>query len=118
MVNIETVKFIKAVEELAQLSNNGIKPFTEATLENRNDFVFYDKNKKNINGSYKICLDMCLAENHHDVISYYEDYKGISNSINEFIYGVIIDDDGNKYIEIKLNDDEYIIVEDGKWYLA
>ena len=115
MINIETVKFIKVIEELAKLSKNGIKPFSEATEINKDCFIFYDENKTNIDGSYKICLDMMICEGHHDVISYYENYKGDNNPVDEFMYGVVIDEDGDTYVNIKLSDDEDIIIENGEW---
>lgn len=116
MINIKTVKFIKVIEELAKLSKNGIKPFSKATEINQDYFIFYDENETNLDGSYKICLDMMVCEGHHDVISYYENYIGNNNPVGEVIYGVVIDEDGNKYVNIKLSDDdEDIVIENGEW---
>lgn len=118
MINIETVRFIKIIEELTKLSKNGIKPFSEATEINRNFYIFYDENNVNVDGSYKICLDMVLIGDHHDVISYYENYIASSDPKDQFLYGVMIDEDDDKYIKIKISDDEDIIIENGKWYFA
>ena len=33
------------------------------------------------------------------IISYYENYKGDNNPVDEFIYGVVIDEERNKLME-------------------
>lgn len=118
MINIETIKFIKIIEELTKLSKNGIKPFSEATYTNQDLYIFYDENNTNVDGSYKICLDMVLICDHHDVVSYYESYIDANDPKDQFLYGVVIDEDDNKYVKIKISDYEDIIIENGEWYFS
>lgn len=115
LINIETIKLIKVIEELCELSKAGIKPFSECTEKNDGQYVFYDERKQNPDGSYKICLDTLVIDEHHDVISYYEDYAGYSHPINnDCTIGVVIDEEGS-HITIKLRDDNEIYIVDGQW---
>ena len=115
MINIQTVKFMKLIEDLKELSRNGIKPFSECTENNKNEYVFYDEKATNSDGTYKICLDICVCKGHHDIISYYEHYKGDRNAVDEFIYGIALDESGSSYINIKMSASEDIVIENGNW---
>lgn len=72
--DIEILKFIKMLDELAKKSKNGIKSFNEVTIDNFENYIFYDPKSEN-NGIFKIVLDACLIE-HHDIVSYYDNYCG------------------------------------------
>ena len=110
MINIETIKFTRMLDELAELSNNGIEEFENATYETYHNKVFYDAKNDN-----KLVLDACIVDDpncfHHDIISYYEN--------NEYSVNVEIDEDEEKYIVVRLMvSDEEIIIEDGIWYFS
>ncbi len=111
MLNIETMKFMHMLNELAILTKNGIDEFENATSENIDSKVFYNKNAQNKDGNYKIVLDPCLID-HHDVISYYGDDS------SEYSIAVSFDNDHNKpYIIIKFFlSEEEIMIENGQWF--
>ena len=71
MINIETIKFRKMLDELAERSANGIEPFENATYESFDSKIFYDSKKLDEEG-YKVVADACLAFDHHDIVSYYD----------------------------------------------
>lgn len=116
MIDFETVRFIKMLDELAELSKNEIIPFSKMTSILKDDHICYDENNKNANGTYKMPLDMCLACDHHDIICYYDDYVESDN----FIIGVRIDEyDNSKFVDVVCLDSDYsIVIENGKWYFA
>lgn len=116
MINLETIKFVKMLDELATLSQNGIEPFENATEESFRQKVFYDVGELEEKGGYKIVLDACIVDDpqcyHHDIISYYDDHN------LEYKIRVIIDED-SAYIEVRLLvSEEIIVIENGKWYFA
>lgn len=118
MINVETIKFVKMLDELAKQTLNGIVEFAEANEENSNDKVFYDKRTVDEEGRYKVVLDKCIIDSkdtiHHDVVSYYDD------NINEYRLRVVLDEDEKiPYIEVKLAlSDEEIVIENGHWYFV
>lgn len=115
MISIETIKLLKAIEELCELSKAGFKPFSECNEENKGQYIFYDERKVNPDGSFKICLDVLVIEDHHDVISYYEDYAGDYRPISDYCtIGVLIDEEG-PYVTIKLEDNNEIYIMEGQW---
>ena len=117
MINVETIKFIRMLDELAELSAKGIKDFSEATQENTRQMVFYDSESPDEKGQFPIVLDSCVIDDpeciHHDVVSYYD-----SDSA-EYSVRVTIEDDEDPFIVVKLFlSNHEIVVEDGRWYFA
>ena len=117
MINIETIKFVNMLNELAGLSKNGIVPFYEATEENKNTKIFYDQNSLDKENGYRVVLDCCIVDDHncyhHDVISYYD-----SDSF-EYQIRVYIDEDSTSYVSVNLLiSGDIIIIQDGTWYFA
>lgn len=113
MINTETIKLIRIIEDLADLSNNGIEMFKRATVDNQYNKIFYDEKLPDANGHYRVVLDMCIDEIHHDVCSYYD-----SCSFDYSIRVVVPEDkDESPYISItfRTSNDE-IIIENGRWY--
>ena len=43
-INMETIKTLEMINMLVQKAKNGVKPFSEATLENMDNYIFYDEN--------------------------------------------------------------------------
>lgn len=117
MINIETIKFIKVLDKLAEMSLNGIEPFENATEETFNNILFYNKKteeQSEDNTTYKLVMDACIVDNemcyHHDIKSYYD--------TEEYTVRVVFQGDAH-YIEIRfVYNDELIIIEKGKWYIA
>ena len=48
MINLETIKFVRMLEEFAELSKNGIEPFENATEGTCCDKIFYDASQYKI----------------------------------------------------------------------
>lgn len=113
-INIQTVKFLKMLEELAELTNDEFTEFESLTQEQIEweCGIIYDKNNTNENGSYKVVLDLLITEEHHDIISYFDSYC----DCDEYTVGVMEDEDG-MYIQVDIGE-ESIIVEKGVWYFA
>lgn len=111
MINVETIKFVRMLDELARLGLNGFAPFEEATQENRNEKIFYDTNDKDGQEGYRIVLDACITDDHHDIISYYD-----GDSL-EYTVRVMFDEERVPYISVDLLiSEDTIVIENGSWY--
>lgn len=116
MINLETIKFVRMLEEFAELSKNGIESFENATESTFRAKVFYDVETINSDNECLVVWDACIVDDqecyHHDVVSYYEDTL-------EYTIRVVIDENSVPYISVKLKiSEELIVVEDGKWYFV
>ena len=65
-INMETIKTLEMINMLVQKAKNGVKPFSEATLENMDNYIFYDEKAETENG-FPIVHGMMVDEDHHDV---------------------------------------------------
>lgn len=113
MINVETIKFIKLMDELAQLTLNGIEPFEKADEENFGSKIFYDAKTEIARydaKEYKIVWDACIDMCHHDIISYYD------NSNEYTIRAVVTEDDGVYLLVSLILSEAEIIIEKGAWY--
>ena len=109
MIDFETVRFTKMLDELAALTASDIKPFSEATQESwrSRECLFYDDKTL----GFPIVCDALIDELHHDIISYY--------SGEDFTVKLICEDDDEPFIEVMSADKKYaIVVEDGAWYFV
>ena len=115
MINIETIKFVRLLNELATLSKNGIEPFKRANESTFGEKVFYDDRKLEKDG-YKVVLDACIVDDpdcyHHDIISYYD-----SNS-QEYKIRVTIDEGVVCITVTLLVSGDIIVIENGAWYFT
>lgn len=112
MINVETIKFVRMLDELAALSENGIEPFANATDSNCGDKIFYDESKPDENSCFPVVLDMCLTD-HHDAISYYD------SDSNEFTVRVHLEEGQDPAIDVTLlTSVEAISIHDGRWYFV
>lgn len=113
-INVQTVKFLKMLEELTELTNDEFTDFENLTQDQIEweCGIIYDKKNKNENGSYKVVLDLLIAEDHHDIISYFDTYCDCGG----YTVGVMEDEDG-MYIQVDI-EEESIIIEKGVWYFA
>jgi len=114
MINVETIKFMKMLDELAKHSLGGFESFEKATRDNFETKVFYDQTTLDEEG-YRVVLDACLIEDpyHHDIISYYD------SGSNEYKIRAVADENGEMFINIIfLLSEESISLEDGTWYFS
>ena len=113
MINIETIKFIKLLDELAEMSSNGIESFEKANQDNHRDKIFYDEKSKDGKGGYRIVLDSFVRDDHHDIKSFYDSLS------NEYDIKVIINEVGSPCVKIAfIKSEEEIVIENGVWYFV
>lgn len=115
MVNVATIKFVSTLNQLAELSANGIDEFANANEGNYDQKIFYNKKKTDDDGNYFVVQDACIVDDvdcmHHDAISYY--------GTNDYTVRVVIDDHGMPFVKIKFaKSNDKIVVENGRWYFA
>lgn len=106
-------KTLEMINMLVQKAKNGVKPFSEATLENMDNYIFYDEKAETENG-FPIVHGMMVDEDHHDVLSTLDQYI---NSEDEYTVRVRFDEDDYMYIEFQL-DDGIIEIDENGWYVA
>ena len=116
MINFETIKLIRLLDDLAAKTENGIKSFAEANETNRDDFVFYQEVAYE-DGNYPVVLDAMIIDDpecyHHDVISLCD------GGTDEYTIRVVKDEVEGIYVCVRLAlSSEEIIIEDGRWYIA
>lgn len=116
MINFETIKLIRLLDDLAAKTANGIKPFAEMNEKNRNDFVFYQE-VEDLEGNYPVVLSAMLIDDpdcyHHDAIGFYD------SETDEYTVRVVVDEVEGTYVRVRLAlSFEEIIIEDGRWYIA
>lgn len=129
MTPIEMLTLISTVNELAEQSKDGIKPFSEANTMffsesdklNEDDMpnpIYYDDCSPDENGRYPVVKDCCLLVEHHDIISIFGTHDDIFNVCNLEIKAEISEADSDACIVIKSTDDDdwEICIHDGMWY--
>lgn len=114
-INTQTVTFIGFLNMLAEMSKNGIRPFSTATAQDQDGLLYDDENPIEIGHSYPLVANSIIDELHHDIIATWTlDY--VADGINV----VVMTDDGEAWISITSENDDYfsIVVENGIWYNA
>ena len=117
MINVETIRFMRMLDELAELTKEGIDDFANATEENVHSKVFYDPETIDEEGRYRVVWGTCVIDEpgceHHDVYSYYDSY------VEDGTYDVkvVFDEEVNDYYVLVTFPNLYdeIVIEDGKW---
>lgn len=131
MKPIEMLTLISTVNQLAEQSKDGIKPFSKAeTISffdsaklNEDDIpdpIYYDDRSPDENGRYPV-IQQCLLVDHHDIISIFgksNDIFGVCNLEIKAEISPDSEDDANTCIIIKsIDDDDWeICIHDGMWY--
>lgn len=115
MINFETIKLIRLLDDLAAKTANGIKPFAEMNEKNRDTFVFYQE-VEDTEGNYPVVLEAMIIDDpecyHHDIFSLCDSDAG------EYTVRVVIDEVEGTFVRVRLAlSFEEIIIEDGRWYL-
>ncbi|MBP3673022.1 MAG: helix-turn-helix domain-containing protein [Oscillospiraceae bacterium] len=116
MINFETIKLMRLLEDLAVKTANGIKPFAEMNETNRDDFVFFQE-VADEEGNFPVVLDAMVIDDpdcyHHDVISLCD------SDTDEYTIRVVVDEVEGTYVRVRLAlSFEEIVVEDGRWYIV
>ncbi|MDE5764753.1 MAG: hypothetical protein K2I00_07280 [Ruminococcus sp.] len=134
MTPIEMLTLVSTINQLAEQSKNGIKPFSkakeisffESAELNEDDMpnpIYYDDHSPDENGKYPVVNQYLLVE-HHDIISTFgkHDIFDICNlEIKSEISKTNSEDDIDTWISIKFihdNEDWEILIHDGIWYAA
>ena len=117
MINVETIKFVKMLDELAARSANGIEPFSAANEITYNEKIHYNEKDPGGEDGYRVVADACILDDpkcyHHDIISYWD------SDNYEYQMRVIIDEDDVPYVNVKLLlSGDIVIIENGTWYFA
>lgn len=110
MIDFTTLILISTLNELAEMTKNGIYPFSLATKEQEDAVLYDDENDKN-----PVLADYLIDEEHHDMISTYSQlFENEGVNIN-----VVVEAKDNSYINVTFRDIEMsIVIEKGKWYCA
>ncbi len=120
MFDLTTLQLISTFKRLSDLFSLGVVPFSEVLDDEGLCLVYDDSEPVNTgdsnSNSYRIVLDKCVDENHHDIVSYYEmfgaefylvhEYDKESDSIDEYIC-VHFD-----------NSDSVVIIDENGWYFV
>ncbi|MDE5862666.1 MAG: hypothetical protein K2J36_02705 [Ruminococcus sp.] len=116
MIPIAMIIFISIINELAEQSKNGIKPFskakeiffsesTEINKDNISNPIYYDDTSPDENGNYPVIQDY-LSVKHHDIISHFSKCDDIFGMYNLEIKAEVSEDNNNARILIKSINDE------------
>lgn len=117
------LKAIGFLNEMAEESKFGFKPFSSLKEEDDDTrgILFDDTvcSKRAASGQIvypDVIADYVLDENHHDVVSTWQDVLNIACGLN---VAVIEQADGELWLEVTSDDDESlsISVEDGQWQI-
>lgn len=76
--NVATLKFLLWLREMEERVKHGFVPFSRYTGDSDCDGVLYDDSSKverNSDGDdcFPLVCDCCVDENHHDIISWFDD---------------------------------------------
>ena len=123
-INTQTVEFIGFLNMLAKMSENGIRPFSTATAQDKDGLLYDDKNPIEIgeidedtpvDSSYPLVANSIIDELHHDIISTWTQDCAVDG-----IEVVVMAGDSEPWISVTSegDDDFCIVVENGNWYNA
>ena len=128
-INTKTIKFIGVLNMLAEMSKNGIHPFSTATAADKDSLLYDDKNPVEIgepwiigdkefpsDSSYPLIADSLIDTEHHDIISTWTEIYALEC----FEIVAQVGGEGDPHIVVTSGKDEdlYIVIEDGFWYNA
>lgn len=121
-MDISILKAIGFLNEMAEESKFGFKPFSSLKEEDDDTRgILFDDTvcSKRASGQIvypDVIADYVLDENHHDVVSTWQDVLNIACGLN---VAVIEQADGELWLEVTSDDDESlsISVEDGQWQI-
>lgn len=116
------LKAIGFLNEMAEESKFGFKPFSSLKEEDDDTRgILFDDTvcSKRVSGQIvypDVIADYVLDENHHDVVSTWQDVLNIACGLN---VAVIEQTDGELWLEVTSEDDESlsISIENGQWQI-
>ena len=117
MINIETIKFMQMLDELAAKTVNRFIPFSAAAASDLHTSIVYDETKPDENGFFPIVHDACIVDDPtcllHDIISYYdsdsEEYTARVDLVEGMPPSIVVD---------LLLSEAQIAIYEGKWHFA
>ena len=112
MINVETIKFVKMLDDLVKKLKNGVIPFGNIPEGSCLDAIYYDEKSPDKNGCYRLVLQSCFDVDQYDIVSYYDS--------DTYDYTVRLNlEFEDPCIEVRLvGSDELIVVSDDSWYFA
>ena len=121
-MDTNVLKAIGFLNEMAEESKFGFKPFSSLKEEDDDTRgILFDDTvcSKRVSGQIvypDVIADYVLDENHHDVVSTWQDVLNIACGLN---VAVIEQADGELWLEVTSEDDKSlsISVEDGQWQI-
>lgn len=124
MINLETIKFINMLNDLAELTRFGYKKWSEIpeldwddiNAEKFEGIIFDDSNENKVVLNY-------LNYGHHDIIAYYDDCCNTSdfsvNVVDRSTYDETVDKNSEKKFYVKISfyhSEDEVCIENGAWY--
>lgn len=121
-MDTNVLKAIGFLNEMAEESKFGFKPFSSLKEEDDDtrgilfDDTVYSKRASGQIVYPDVIADYVLDENHHDVVSTWQDVLNIACGLN---VAVIEQTDGELWLEVTSEDDESlsISIENGQWQI-
>lgn len=118
-MDTRALKAIGFLNEMAEESKFGFKPFSKLKGEDNTRGILFDDTVcvKRATGQIvypDVIADFVLDENHHDIVSTWQDILNNTCGLN---VAVVEQTDGELWLEVTSEDDESlsISVEDGQW---
>ena len=116
MINLETLKFLKILEDLSERTENGIEDFYKTAQTHTEDKIYYDSMNETCEKGRRIfpaVNDFIESNEDCDIISRYGDEE------TDYIINVVFEENTTPSIEVKLlGYDDVIVVENGRWYFG
>lgn len=119
-MDTRALKAIGFLNEMAEESKFGFKPFSKLKGEDNTRGILFDDTVcvKRATGQIvypDVIADFVLDENHHDIVSTWQDVLNGRYGLNVV---VVEQDDGEMWLELTSEDDEplSITVNHGQWY--
>ena len=116
MINIPTLKMMSLLNDLAEMSNDGIIPFSKVK-EAVGDPIVYDDSESDDIG-FRVVLDKCVEEEHSDIISYYDEYPGIAGEFKIRVSEQGVEENAPFVLVTFPDNASEIVIENGKWYFS
>lgn len=114
MINVETVRFVKLLNDLAEKSKIGILPFSTLPPALFESVLCYNDRSPDAQGHYKLIRQAVFddeEETRLSVSSYYEDTDG-------YVIRAHPDTKDGTYVTVRMKDGSLIMIENGMWYFV
>ena len=117
MVNVQTIKFMKMLDELAALSENGFVDWETLNHSKESGIpdnkILYSSKHVTPSGYYKVICDVTWDAGEWDIVGFYDNIEFDSN------VEIGVNTEEPMSIDIKfINEREYITIMNGEWYFG